>query len=120
MDLIGVVIDVDGDRVVLPRGDRERSDHINSNVLPRTFRSFLWDESRLWVFGGFVSLTSVAAFDVARDVGVHSRPPVVAGNELDSPMLSGMSSSQSIVTELNNLGTELCILRDVKLALVIN
>ena len=120
MHLICEVVDVDGDRVVFPGCSRERPNHVHSDMSPQSIWSFLRSKRSLGVFGWLVPLASIAAFDVVRDVGVHSWLPVVARDEFDSAMFSRMSSSRSIMTGFNNPGAELCILGDVKLALVIN
>ena len=118
--LVGEVVDVDGNSVVFLGSSRERADHVDSDVGPWSVRSFLRSKRSLGVFGWLIPLASITTLDIARDVRVHSWPLVVARDEFNSAVLSEMSSSWSVMTGFDNPGAELCILGDVKLALVIN
>ena len=60
MKKLAVVVDEDDDGI-MSIGIRKLGDKVDSNVLPRRSRHFLWRERGLWMGSGFVSLAGVAS-----------------------------------------------------------
>jgi hypothetical protein len=66
-----------------------------------------------------VALALVASEDILLHRCTHLGPPVVTQDELECSVFAGMPCGRHIVAGLDDLGTELLVIRDVQLSLVI-
>ena len=96
-DHLGELVD-DGAYEIIAVGDRQRSDEIDTDGVPRVWRSVVWEQGR---FDGaracFVDLTARASEYVSLGVVAHAWPPVVAHDERDGLVFTGVSGERGVV-----------------------
>ena len=68
----------------------------------------------------FVSLTSLAPFDILLDVPPYTGPPVMVGHQLEGTVLARVSSSQCIMALHDDFIAQLLDWRDIQLALEVD
>jgi hypothetical protein len=70
-----------------------------------------------WFCGNFLAIACVAGGNIVFDVFDDPGPPVVARDEFDGFVVSGVASFESIMVEISKFSSDFFILRHIHLFL---
>ena len=94
-------------------------DEIYTHEFPGIVWNVLGLEEGLGVLCRFVALARVTAKDIFLNKCGHVWPPVVALHKLECAVFARVSSSEEVVTYLDDFIAEFVVIRNVQFALVI-